>query len=257
MPMRIDDLPGRLGCGLIRYPPVMNQQKQQAIETTLLATLKDARLAKDEERALREAIEAFADDREALAFIRNCAFKLARGRIEGSPMDVLRWLERIDKMVDNTVSPPERGGTDRGIALAFSPGEDGLELIQREIRACKESLDICVFTITDDRVTNAILDAHHRGVAVRLVTDNDKQFDDGSDIRRMAREGVPTRFDPNRDHMHHKFAVADSKRLITGSYNWTRGATRNHENVTVLTDTQLIEAFRIEFNRLWSAFKPR
>jgi phosphatidylserine/phosphatidylglycerophosphate/cardiolipin synthase-like enzyme len=235
----------------------MNQHQQQAIESTLQATLEDSRLAKDEERTLRDAIEAFADDREALAFIRNCAFKLARQRIEASPVDVLRWLERIDKIVDNTVSPPQRGGTDHGIALAFSPGEDGLELIQREIRACKESLDICVFTITDDRVTNAILDAHRRGVTVRLVTDNDKQFDDGSDIKRMVREGVPTRFDPDRDHMHHKFAIVDSKRLITGSYNWTRGATRNHENITVLTDADLIQAFCKEFNRLWSDFNPR
>ena len=160
-------------------------------------------------------------------------------------------------MIDNTASPPEHGGRNTGIALAFSPGEDGLELIQREVRSAQKSLDICVFTITDDRVTNAILDAHQRGVAVRLVTDNDKRFDSGSDIIRMARSGVPTRFDPYDDHMHHKFAIIDNQRLITGSYNWTRGATRNHENVTVLTDPGLIDAFGREFGRLWSAFKSR
>ncbi|MBX2851169.1 MAG: DUF1669 domain-containing protein [Phycisphaeraceae bacterium] len=235
----------------------MNSQEQKRLEAALDATLADGQLSNAEEKSLRQAIADLAGDRQALAFARNLAFRKAREHIEESPAHILRWLERIDKMIDNTASPPQHGGTDRGIALAFSPGEDGLELIQREVRACRKSLDICVFTITDDRVTTAILDAHQRGVAVRLVTDNDKRFDSGSDIMRMARAGVPTRFDEYDDHMHHKFAIVDGKRLITGSYNWTRGATRNHENVTVLTDNQLIEAFGKEFDRLWSDFKPR
>lgn len=234
----------------------MNTQQQQQIEQTLAASLADDRLAGDEEKALRQAIGAYAEDREALAFIRNRAFKLARGRIEQSPTSVLRWLERIDKIVDNTATPPTKGATNTGVAIAFSPGEDGLNLLIRELRGARTQLDICVFTITDDRVTREIIDAQQRGVAVRVVTDNDKQFDTGSDIARLVREDVPIRFDPDSDHMHHKFAIVDGKRLITGSYNWTRGATRNHENLTVLTDRKLLDAFDKAFERLWKQFKP-
>ncbi len=235
----------------------MNETQQQRLEQALADTLTDGSLSKDEEQSLRKAIEEIADDRQALAFVRNRAFRLARGRIEQSPRDTLRWLERIDKIVDHTARPPQdASGPPAADAIAFSPGETGLQLIRRELKAARRSLDICVFTITDDRLSGAIADAHRRGVAVRIVTDNDKQFDAGSDIARLARADVPTRCDPDPDHMHHKFALVDGRRLITGSYNWTRGATRNHENVTVLSAPELVDAFAKEFERLWSSFKP-
>jgi phosphatidylserine/phosphatidylglycerophosphate/cardiolipin synthase-like enzyme len=234
----------------------MNAQEQQAIDRALEATLADETLSSSEEKTLRELIGKHAGDRQGLAFIRNRTYRKARERIERTPTDTLRWLERIDKIVDNTVSPPVQGGTPEPSIVAFSPGEMGLELINRELRAARKTLDICVFTITDNRISDTIVEAHRKGVTVRVVTDNDKQFDDGSDIARLVRSDVPTRFDPDRDHMHHKFAIVDGKRLITGSYNWTRGATRNHENVTVLSEADLIEQFAHEFNRLWAEFKP-
>lgn len=232
----------------------MNTQQQAQLDKALRATLADGTLSSAEEKQLRGVIAEFVGDRQALAFIRNRAFRLARERIEVSPTDTLRWLERIDKIVDNTVSPPVQGGRPAESLIAFSPGEMGLELINRELRGAKKTLDICVFTITDNRISDSITKAHDRGIAVRVITDNDKQFDDGSDIARMVRVGVPTRFDPDTDHMHHKFAIVDGQRLITGSYNWTHSATRNHENVTVLSDGELIEAFSQEFDRLWSQF---
>ena len=233
----------------------MNTQQQAQVDRALQTTLADGSLSGAEEKELRDLIAEFAGDRQALAFIRNRAFRRARERIEASPMDTLRWLERIDKIVDNTVRPPVQGGRPAESLVAFSPGEMGLELINRELRGAKQSLDICVFTITDNRISDSIIKAQDRGIAVRVITDNDKQFDDGSDIARMVRAGVPTRFDPDTDHMHHKFAIVDGDRLVTGSYNWTRGATRNHENVTVLSDNTLIEAFSDEFDRLWSSFR--
>lgn len=50
--------------------------------------------------------------------------------------------------------------------------------------------------------------------------------------------------------MHHKFCLIDGTRLITGSYNWTRGANHNFENVIVSTDLSLIIEFQSEFRRI-------
>ncbi|WP_157481112.1 MULTISPECIES: hypothetical protein [unclassified Lysobacter] len=44
-------------------------------------------------------------------------------------------------------------------------------------------------------VDYAELDSHRRGIAVRLLTDNDKRHDDGSDIARLREHGVPVRID--------------------------------------------------------------
>jgi phosphatidylserine/phosphatidylglycerophosphate/cardiolipin synthase-like enzyme len=113
-----------------------------------------------------------------------------------------------------------------------------------------------VFTITDDELTDAVLDAHRRGVKVRVITDNDKANDLGSDVDRLARAGVPVRMDRTEHHMHHKFAVFDGHTVATGSYNWTRSAaTHNRENVAVTNDPKLVRAYAEGFDGLWRAFE--
>lgn len=135
----------------------------------------------------------------------------------------------------------------------FSPGPDCLRHIVNRFLAARRSVDICVFTITDDRITRAILDAHRRGVAVRILTDNDKAYDAGSDIERLEAAGIAVKVDRTPYHMHHKFAIFDGTRLVNGSYNWTRGAAEsNEENIVDLGDPIAIAAFQREFDRLWS-----
>jgi len=240
---------------LAGYPFGMRKQQQDKLVAILESTLLDGKLDRDEETAMRGVVEAIGEDREALAFVRNRAFDMAFERIADAPRDTLNWLKRIDKLVDNTAAPVQRGGKTGEPVSAFSPGEEALRLIQREIEGAEDSLDICVFTITDDRLTERIIAAHRRGVSVRIITDNDKQYDTGSDIARLVKAHVPTRFDPDNDHMHHKFAIVDDARLITGSYNWTRGATHNHENVLIFAHDATVKRFADEFERLWRAFR--
>jgi cardiolipin hydrolase len=113
-------------------------------------------------------------------------------------------------------------------------------------------VDVCVFTITDDRIAGPILAAHQRGVRLRILSDNEKELDPGSDVPRLRDAGVPVRIDRSPYHMHHKFAIFDGASLLTGSYNWTRGAaTNNEENFLVTGDPNLVRAFAAEFERLW------
>ncbi|WP_052374682.1 phospholipase D-like domain-containing protein [Chondromyces apiculatus] len=141
--------------------------------------------------------------------------------------------------------------------VAFSPGEACLEMIRSRLEGARRTLDVCVFTITDDRIAEAILDAHRRGVAVRVITDNDKSLDEGSDVGRLARAGIAVRMDRTEYHMHHKFAVFDGRFVLTGSYNWTRSAAKyNEENLVVSGDPRLVTPFAREFEALWAHLDP-
>ncbi len=91
---------------------------------------------------------------------------------------------------------------------------------------------------------------------IRIITDDDKAGDLGSDVDRLASLGIETRQDRTDRHMHHKFAIFDQSTLLTGSYNWTRGAAdRNLENFIVTADPRLLRAFSREFDRLWSQIR--
>ena len=137
----------------------------------------------------------------------------------------------------------------------FSPGDTCLRRLCDLMRGCRDTLDICGFTIADDRLTEAILDCHARGVQVRVVSDNDKQHDSGSDIDRLRARGVQVRVDDAPSHMHHKFALFDGRVLANGSFNWTRSATRdNDENLVVSDDANLVRVFGLQFGKLWQQF---
>ncbi|MHC5539469.1 phospholipase D-like domain-containing protein, partial [Singulisphaera rosea] len=76
----------------------------------------------------------------------------------------------------------------------------------------------------------------------------------GSDIGRFEEAGMAVRVDHSPFHMHHKFALVDFEILLTGSYNWTRGAARdNAENLIVTTEARLVSSFMAHFDRIWKS----
>ena len=141
--------------------------------------------------------------------------------------------------------------------MHFSPGDACLHAIVQQIAAAQTTLDICVFTISDDRIADAIVACHRSRVRVRIVTDNEKVADLGSDIERFAKAGIAVKVDRTEAHMHHKFAVIDGKAVLTGSYNWTRSAALyNEENLLVTADVQAVDAYRRAFETLWARMTP-
>lgn len=135
----------------------------------------------------------------------------------------------------------------------FSPGTDILESISDILKQARHSLDICVFTITDDRLAGDILYCHQRGVNVRIITDDDKINDHGSSIKELKHAGVPVKIDHSRYHMHHKFGIIDSKIVFTGSFNWTYTASKhNQENLLVTTNTDIVKQYCDQYELLWN-----
>jgi len=220
----------------------------------LRKTAQDSRLSTGERTALQEKLKEAALDVRARAVLRSTAFDVARDLArDGSPADAITWLEEVTKLL----LPPTGDGAEIFIDVQFSPGEACARRIIGLLDGCRRTADLCVFTITDDRITDAVLRALKRGTGIRVVTDDEKAYDEGSDVRRMAQAGIPVRVDASPYHMHHKFALFDGTTVLTGSYNWTVGAARNNEeNLVVSNDRRLVTAFSSEFERLWKAFEP-
>lgn len=226
---------------------------QDALKSALVATFEDMEMSQDERILLREIIKDLSFDSEKLAFLRNRALEIARDGMPGNEeRKVLKWLGEVIKLLDGGRTPAVRP-----VAKAFfSPGEDCLEEIRGRIAAARHSLDICVFTVTDNRLTRAVEAAADRGCSVRLISDNLKRHDPGSDTEHLLAKGIEVIYDREEDHMHHKFAIVDNALLINGSFNWTRSASKgNFENITVNNNPFLVRRFQDEFERLWNLFK--
>ena len=217
-------------------------------------SLDDEHLSRGERSVFRELLAEHDPSPREQELLLHDAFALARSRLgDSGHVTVVEWLEDVVK----GLRPVDRGGPLHGrhAEALFFPSQDSLGRLIDLIRGCRRSLDICVFTLTHDRLADAVIDAHRRGIQVRLLTDDDKAMDRGSDVIDLARAGVPVRTDHSDAHMHNKFAIFDKAILATGSYNWTRSATReNQENILVTDDPALVAAYDTEFERLWGLF---
>ena len=220
-------------------------------------TLDDGRLSRSERSALRSLLEDADLSEEHAARLRAECFAKARdaaGRYPGEQGKVWDWCEDVIQLLA-AVRAGGPSAAELSCRALFSPRQPCWKAISELVERASRSIDICVFTITDDRIANAVAAAHQRGTNVRIVTDDDKSQDPGSDVFRLRDAGVPVAWDRGPEHMHHKFAVFDGQTLLTGSYNWTRGAAHsNQENIVVTDERRLVSAFGSEFDRLWREF---
>ena len=225
----------------------------QEIEHALRRTLDDHRLSRGEQKLVRSIVEQIGDDPHTLAVLRSKVFDLAAAELEGPQAgNILGWVEDVIKALAGRPEPVD----ERPSRAYFSPNDDCVGAINGLIRFARETIDACVFTITDNRISDELALAHDRGVAIRLLTDDDKSFDAGSDIARLQRLGIAIRQDSSPYHMHHKFAIFDRRQLLNGSYNWTRGAAENNEeNLVVSQERGLISEFQSAFDYLWNKFE--
>jgi mitochondrial cardiolipin hydrolase len=222
---------------------------QQIIEY-LRQSIEDEVLSKSERKSLKELINENPLDDHQMNVLRSKIYELANEKVNGQNYNfILDWVKSVNSAL---LRPQPNAVSD----VYFSPGETCRNVILNQINSAINELNICVFTISDDLISDSILTAHKQGKYVRIITDNDKSHDEGSDIAQLARAGVKVKMDRTEYHMHHKFMVADQRAVITGSYNWTRSAAKfNQENIVLSQDAGLIKSYLKEFEQLWKVME--
>ncbi|MCA8833197.1 phospholipase D-like domain-containing protein [Hymenobacter pini] len=221
----------------------------------------DVNLSSSEARHLRDQLTGFQRQHGNVEALRHQLFELAKEHFNTfKDKAVIEWLEAASALLPPPVAAPSEapaGGRAGNVQVYFSPEDECVAAIRQFLIGAQHTLDLCVFTVADDRLTDAILTAHQRGVRVRLLTDDEKLFDRGSDVRQLREAGVLVRTDQSTNHMHHKFAVADNRAVLTGSYNWTRSAAEfNLENFLISADPFIVDQYAAEFTRLWEQMHP-
>lgn len=215
----------------------------------LQSSIADEVFSKEEKRTFKLLVQEKLLDQNQLNFLRSKVFELADQKINPTNYSfILEWT----KTAISALAAQRPLTTD----AFFSPGEECRTTIMQYIDRATKQLQICVFTISDNNITKSLLAAHKRRVQIKLITDNDKSLDMGSDIDELARAGIAVKMDITPNHMHHKFMIADQRTLITGSYNWTLSAAKyNHENILVTSEAGVIKSFANEFEQLWNVMQ--
>ena len=138
------------------------------------------------------------------------------------------------------------------IAAFLGRAERTLELALYDIRLHDEAAEV---------VKRALIEAHERGVEVRLVYNADysapvpvppppRTAPELLEALPIATKPVPG----EPDLMHHKYVVRDGAAVWTGSMNWTDDSWSRQENaIAIVESPPLAHAFALNFEELWTS----
>jgi hypothetical protein len=134
--------------------------------------------------------------------------------------------------------------------------DDIREQILTELNKAKFSIFVASAYFTDYDLAQKLADKAERGLSVDLIISNSDINDSSESIfQNLRNKGVNVYKTGAADFrqgavMHNKFCVIDYETVITGSYNWTRQAAINEENIVVFKDKKQADKFLQKFYSL-------
>lgn len=132
----------------------------------------------------------------------------------------------------------------------FSPDQNCDEKLKKFILSAKESLDVAIFEINDQKIIDAIIEQAYK-VKVRMVI-NRKLRNNPEALAQFKANKMFVRVGKQKGIMHNKFVIVDGKRLETGSFNFTNGAANsNQENQLYLSTPGVVEQYKERFQKMW------
>jgi phosphatidylserine/phosphatidylglycerophosphate/cardiolipin synthase-like enzyme len=135
--------------------------------------------------------------------------------------------------------------------VCFSPEQACDEKLIAFLKSAHTSIDIAIFDLTHPGIAQALIEKA-KTVKVRVVADNRQAKGPLSQVSKFIGTQVLVKLGKQRGIMHHKFAVLDSLKLQTGSYNYTiKASMANRENQIYLTDAEVVKKYQEHFESIW------
>ncbi len=118
----------------------------------------------------------------------------------------------------------------------------------------ESSIDFCMFRLNHPEIVEALIDAHQRGVNVRVVTDEDYwAVSYAGSYRELIDAGIEVRVDvsPVTTVMHHKFVVFDDQAVWTGDWNAHLNDSKSFHTALYIPLEELARQYVTAFDELW------
>lgn len=134
--------------------------------------------------------------------------------------------------------------------------QDCPEVLVNLYNSSTQTLDIAIYSLTYPSIVQALKDAKVRGVKVRVLSDKIQSagVTQRQAINNLLGVGIPVRINKHSGLMHLKVSIIDNSILTTGSFNYSKNAQENNDEVLVIIESpQMVIDFSKEFDRLWDS----
>ncbi len=166
----------------------------------------------------------------------------------------MRWIVTLGLL--GLLMFPRVGGSvdavDCRVTPKFSSQGSIAQAVMGAIRETNERIDLALYGFNNDDLAQELLRLARRGVIVRLKIDDAKAHSKKTArfLKTLAKSGVQISSVAQDGRNHNKFAVIDGRRVLTGSYNWTKKAESNWENLLILDCAGLASTYEKEWEKI-------
>lgn len=189
------------------------------------------------------------------------------GSLQPGGMPELSAMAAASRLIQTHFVKAYKGAIAENQPLTQQDPNGPAQALIRWINGSRKSLDGAFYDLGSMDVVQALIQAHKRGVKVRLITDNENMTEKDTGptgpirqtIVALKQAGIPLIDDQRSGLMHNKFLIIDSKVIWTGSTNLTNSSLFNHNNNALsIQSPEMVANFQGEFNRMFveHAFGP-
>lgn len=136
----------------------------------------------------------------------------------------------------------------RGEEKNYLGGPD--EELVAAIDNAKITIDMAIYNLNLWSIRDALIDAHQRGVQIRMVMESENLNDEVPQDLILA--GIDILGDRRESLMHHKFMIIDREDVWTGSMNFTVGSAYfDYNNLLKIHSIKIAEDYLVEFEEMY------
>lgn len=167
-------------------------------------------------------------------------------------------------LLEDTTREGSEGPGNVAVDRFFVEPDAGPGPVLTELRAARTSLDVVVYLLTNREAVDELIEAHERGVRVRVMVEEDPfggGAGNGAALRRLSATGVEWKYgNPTFRYTHQKAIIADGRHALVMTANLTKSAfTRNREYIALLTSPEEVREIQAMFDADWDRrrYEPR
>src|SRR5215471_3604 len=134
--------------------------------------------------------------------------------------DSMKWLFLLCAfLLPELTGCQPQGSVPQGIQVFFSPNGGATEAVVTAVARATNSVLVQAYSFTSAPIAEALVEAHRRGVSVRVILDHSQRTEKYSEADFLSHNGIPTLIDAQHSIAHNKIMILDDYGIVTGSFN--------------------------------------
>jgi len=127
----------------------------------------------------------------------------------------------------------------------FSPNGGSMQAVVGAFSTARSEILVQAFSFSSPVLTDALLQAHRRGVKVTLILDKSERMEGLTPAVILSNAGIPVYLDGKHALANNRVIIIDQHILLTGSFNFSKASEEmNAENLLMLKSRELSTVYR-------------